>query len=115
LLHRFHRRHPRAPHPHTFDIDRPILPLPTSTTDNSVLPSQVHSNLPSDTTPSESLPPIDARVDDSTIIRPPDLSLHTRPITPPLISADPRSNYAPPPFTTLRSGRISRPPPRFDP
>lgn len=98
VLERFHRRHPTLPRPHQFDISRDrSLPDPTQLVPSSEAPAPTESST-SPTIPSNPRVPF-------TPTRVPSPLQPLRTV-----------GYAPPTKTTLRSGRVSRPPPpRLDP
>jgi len=104
LIERFHRRHPRAPHPHIIDIDKNYsISHPSST---AVDPSSPSENSPS------SFPLQSAPASSSHAAVPP---AAPRPASPPAVRQRLRSEYVPPTQTTTRSGRVSRPKSKLDP
>ncbi|KAL1942197.1 hypothetical protein VTO73DRAFT_6261 [Trametes versicolor] len=107
LLERFHRRHPRAPRPpHTLFNHSAQSAL--DSTNNSLSSSTLQAP-PSASAPFAS-PPDAPRVISAPAVPP----AAPRPRSPPPIREDPRVSYTPPSQTTLRSGRVSRPPARRD-
>ncbi|KIJ23544.1 hypothetical protein M422DRAFT_786144 [Sphaerobolus stellatus SS14] len=100
----FHRRHPNLPRPHHFDLiaDRSVVSTAPSIFDDA--PSSQDSRA----APTAAVPP-------PTQLPPsrPSPFVPVRPSSPPL---PPRAAaYVPPAATTLRSGRVARPPVRLDP
>lgn len=127
LIERFHRRHPRAPRPHRLILER-SLPVPNITdTHSSILPqTNLQIPVPSD----RSLASVPPAAPDAPLAAPAHPVVPAvppaapsarsavplavpRPPSPPAIRMDPRQVYTPPSRTTLRSGRVSRPPARF--
>ncbi|KAJ2914471.1 hypothetical protein MD484_g5943, partial [Candolleomyces efflorescens] len=88
LIDRFHRRNPRAPRPHDLVLNAVAIPPPLDILES--VPSSSQS------------------------VSVPDVSVHARPVSPPSAPVNLRSSYFPPPQTTTRAGRVSRPPPRAD-
>jgi transposase InsO family protein len=112
LVDRFHRRHPRAPHPHPITISKhfsplpdplPYIPIPELTTN----PSSV----------SDPPPPDPASIPASAVPLPPAVvpPAMPRPPSPPPVHQNLTSVYKPPAQTTTRSGRVSKPAERLDP
>lgn len=105
LLEHFHRRHTRAPRPHSLVLNQNLhVPLNSacSTTDASTSSAQVSEP----TVPSVVLPLSSAAV-------PPAIP---RPASPPATHENLRTTYVPPTQTTTSFGRVCRPPPpRLDP
>ena len=95
LIERFHRRHTRAPRPHRLLIDR-VVPIPPL----EAVPSAA------DIASAPQVPPPVHPVVPAAAPRPPS----PRPEPQNL-----RQVYEPPTRTTTRSGRVSRPPQRYDP
>ncbi|OJT05607.1 Transposon Tf2-1 polyprotein [Trametes pubescens] len=123
LLDRFHRHHPRAPHP----PDSVLYATAHTTFDkvsNAHSPSSASSpQVPSSALPSASPPlppPTSSLTSPATAPTPftprPAAILPARPCapSPPPVHTNPRVKYVPPVQTTLRSGRVSQPHPRRD-
>ncbi len=99
LVDRFHRRHPRSPHPHRLVIDR-LAPIPEpDIIDTTDAPSPLSAQMP----PAVSAP------------APAVPAAAPRPRSPPAIRQNLREVYEPPSQTTTRTGRVSKPPQRYDP
>jgi hypothetical protein len=109
LIEQFHRRHPQKPRPHSLDLSaiRSVISnYPSSFISNRI--DSDHNVLQSDTVPPPTAGP-------SSSIPSPFASLNPIPSPEPTAKqTNPRSQYTPPPRTTLRSGRVSKPRLRAD-
>ncbi len=139
LIDKFHRRHPRAPRPHPITIQQSFNTIFTADISNpqtsTVAPPAAASSPPSSSLPSapvvplplpaapipdspspRSLSPSRSLPDQRSILNTSSSFIHqSRPLSPPSFHENLRSNYVPPTSTTLRSGRVSKPPTRYSP
>lgn len=104
LIERFHRRHPRAPRPPHALFNHSAHAVFEST-DNIVSSSTLQDPSSASAPPASPSAP---RTTSAPAVPP----AAPRPRSPPPIREDPRVSYTPPTQTTLRSGRVSRPPTR---
>ncbi|KAJ8502741.1 hypothetical protein ONZ45_g11483 [Pleurotus djamor] len=114
-LDRFHRRHPHFPHPHYSALNLTYDPR-TLLTELSARTYDPDYELTSDlslTGPDTSIPLAAAAAPRPALPVPPPRP--ARPASPPVVRQRLRSEYVPPPQTTTRLGRVSRPPTRYDP
>ncbi|OJT06055.1 Transposon Tf2-12 polyprotein [Trametes pubescens] len=111
MIERFHRRHPRTPHPPRSLLEHNALE-PFDTNTSSISTQTSDSSPPSAASPVASTPmPAPAT---APARRPAVAPSAPRPPSPAPVRANPRVFYKPPSQTTLRSGRVSRPPPPPD-
>ena len=112
LLERFHHRHPRflRPPDSVFYHDRSVIP--TDATPSPASAPQVSSAMPPpEPTPTSAASAPATRRSPRRATIPP---AAPRPPSPAPIRVNPRVSYTPPSQTTLRSGRVARPPPPRD-
>jgi len=128
LIERFHRRHPRSPRPHSFDINKNynILSITDYSSTSSSLQVPPSSAVPSESPEPSSMPPEPPKPS-SIPTKPPEPSsvpsvptvaavspAVARPPSPAAVRQRLRSEYVPPTQTTTRTGRVSRPAERLD-